>query len=95
MEYFRSTDGVQLDLANRLFIEQSADIKNEFKKLLENCYQAETDAVDFMNNPSGACDIINKWVSEKTRQKITEIVNTECIDEETRAVITNAIYFKG
>ena len=106
MEYFRSTEGVQLDSANRLFIEQSADIKTEFKriqsgditkefkKLLINCSQVETDAFDFENDPSGARGIINKSVGQKIRQKITELVNTDYIDESTAAVITNAIYFK-
>ena len=40
-----------------------------------------------------SCDQINKWCSNATNGKITEIIDS--IDKETTMILINAIYFKG
>ena len=40
-----------------------------------------------------SCDQINKWYSNATNGKITEIIDS--IDKETTMILINAIYFKG
>ena len=38
---------------------------------------------------------INAWVSDKTRAKIKELIQRDFINDDTRLILTNAIYFKG
>ena len=38
---------------------------------------------------------INAWVSDKTREKIKELIQRDFINDDTRLILTNAIYFKG
>jgi serpin B len=38
---------------------------------------------------------INAWVSDKTREKIKELLKRDFISADTRLILTNAIYFKG
>ena len=38
---------------------------------------------------------INSWVSAKTRSKIKSLIERGFINDDTRLLLTNAIYFKG
>jgi serpin B len=49
--------------------------------------------VDFMNSPKEARNTINQWVSGQTEGKIQNIIPS--IDESSRLIITNAIYFNA
>jgi serpin B len=51
--------------------------------------------VNFRAQPDEAVRTINAWVSGKTREKIKELVKRDFISDDTRLVLTNAIYFKG
>ena len=43
----------------------------------------------------GAVEIVNNWVADKTNNKITKLVSADDVDERTRLILVNAIYFKG
>lgn len=79
-----SRSGVTLDIANLLWKLDSFDIKEEYRAVLEKCYQAEV-----LSGSSTAK--INEWCSQKTRGMIKQIVN-RAPDPMT---LLNAIYFKG
>ena len=49
--------------------------------------------VDIRENSREAVATINKWVAEKTNNKVPTIVNE--LDADTVLVLVNAIYFKG
>ena len=38
---------------------------------------------------------INKWVSEKTRGKIDQMVDPTSMPDDTVLAIVNAVYFRG
>ncbi len=46
-------------------------------------------------DPTASEKAINKWVSEKTQRKITNIVVAEDITQDTILFPINAVYFKG
>ena len=47
------------------------------------------------NSSAGVIKVINEWVDAKTGGKIKNLVNKDCVNEFTRLILVNAIYFKG
>jgi len=85
----------QLHIANRLFGEKSYKFLDEFLKGTKDLYGAELATVDFINNARAAADQINAWVAENTKNKIQNIIPPDAVNETSRLVLVNAIYFKG
>ncbi len=51
--------------------------------------------MDFLNNVEPARKEINEWVSQKTMEKIQDLLSEGTITPNTKMVITSCIYFKG
>jgi len=47
------------------------------------------------NAPSASAAAINRWVGEQTNGKVTEIVPEDAVNDLTRLILVNAVYFKG
>lgn len=58
-------------------------------------YGAGMQVVDFVADAEAAQRAINAWVAEQTRDRIPELIPTGVLDQLTRLVLTNAIYFKA
>jgi len=86
---------IQLDIANSLWGQRGADFLKTFLGVIATNYGASLNLVDFAGNPEGSRDIINKWVEEKTQNKITELVPPGGILTATRLVLVDAIYFNA
>ncbi|XP_053322836.1 leukocyte elastase inhibitor-like [Spea bombifrons] len=84
-----------LNLANRLFGEKTSSVLPEFISSIQSLYKADLGIVDFMSSPNAARKEINSWVSEETKGKIPELLAEGSVDETTKLVLANAIYFKG
>ncbi|MGA7500571.1 MAG: serpin family protein [Isosphaeraceae bacterium] len=87
--YFR------LDIANRLWLAQGAELREQFVQLLKTHYDSGVGSVDFRGQPEPARLEINKWVAEKTRNQIPELFLPGTISEQTLLVLANAILFIG
>mgnify|MGYP005836487607 CR=1 FL=1 len=87
--------GFTLSTANALWAQQGYPWRAEYKKLLQQDFGAGLFDVDFVSQPEQARNTINKWVENETREKIKELLPQGVITPLTRAVLTNAIYFKG
>ncbi len=90
----RSRDGYTISIANRLWGQQGQKFRASFLDVTHEEYGAELSQLDF-SVPERARMIINAWVAEQTQQKIQELLAQGTIDDSTRLVLTNAIYFKG
>src|SRR5262245_43143770 len=84
----------QLNVANGLWGQQSFPFRTEFRALAQKYYGAGMQQVDF-HNPEPARQTINKWVEQQTNEKIKDLFPSGSIDNSTRLVLANAIYFKG
>lgn len=92
----RTKRGVRLRSANSLWVDQSFPLSQEYQQTVRQNYGAsETFACDFQRAGEAQRNRINQWVSERTAQKIQELIPSGAITPLTRLVIANAIYFKG
>jgi serpin B len=86
--------GYVLNTANRLWGQKSYEFRPEFLALTREQYGAELKTVDFAQSEAARREI-NAWVEEQTRDKIVDLIPSGVLDEDTRLVLTNAIYFNG
>ncbi|XP_016089911.1 serpin B6-like [Sinocyclocheilus grahami] len=84
-----------LSLANRLYGEQSYQFVEKFLNDAKKYYEAGLEEVDFTMKSEAARLNINKWVEKNTQGKIKDLLPQGSINEMTRLVLVNAIYFKG
>jgi serpin B len=82
---------VTMEIANSIWVNQIFSLMQEFADTNRHYYDAQVASLDF-NGPSAA-DIINDWVSDKTHEKITSII--ESIPPQTAMYLINALYFYG
>ncbi|XP_007933727.1 plasminogen activator inhibitor 2 [Orycteropus afer afer] len=67
----------------------------EYMQLSKKYYSIEPQAVDFLECAEEARRKINSWVNTQTKGKIPNLLPEGSVDEETRMVLVNAVYFKG
>ncbi|XP_023255241.1 leukocyte elastase inhibitor-like isoform X1 [Seriola lalandi dorsalis] len=84
-----------LSVANRLYGEQSYQFVEGFLEKTRKHYHAELESVDFSNSSEAARLNINSWVESQTQGKIKDVLAEGVVDNMTRLVLVNAIYFKG
>ncbi|XP_004695046.1 PREDICTED: leukocyte elastase inhibitor-like [Condylura cristata] len=87
--------GHVLKLANRLYGEKTYSFLPEFLASTQKMYGAELATVDFQGASEEARQVINEWVKGQTAGKIPELLAAGVVDNLTRLVLVNAIYFKG
>ncbi|XP_044254319.1 serine protease inhibitor 28Dc [Tribolium madens] len=86
--------GRQVNIANAVFVQNNYPIRQIYKNTAESVYKSEVLNVDFETNPKSAQQVINAWVSERTKGKITQILN-EVPDSSTKVILASALYFKA
>ncbi|MCM2465451.1 serpin family protein [Methanoculleus oceani] len=84
-----------LRTANALWAEETYPFLPEYIETAGRWYSANATNLDFVNNPEASRQTINRWVEERTEDKIRDLLPAGSINPLTRLVITNAIYFKG
>ena len=89
------SDGHELRVVNRLWGMQDYVFLPEFLQTTGENYGADMGYVDYIGNAEGARQTINNWVQEQTRDKIKDLLPSGSVDDSTRLVLTNAIYFRG
>ena len=82
---------VKMSLANSTWYKQEYNVKDEFRQILENYYNAEVNATDFSN--PGTKDLINGWIEDHTNGKIREMIDQ--IPPNIVMYLINAIYLKA
>lgn len=85
----------KLHTANAIWLQEDYPFLDDYKNTISRYYLGEIKNLDFVKNPSGSSSKINNWVSKNTNNKIKDIVSPNMFNDLTRAVLTNAIYFKG
>ncbi|XP_060630715.2 serpin B6-like [Anolis sagrei] len=84
-----------LKLANRLFGEETYEFLAPFIDSSQKFYQAGLEKLSFTKNSDDSRKHINAWVEEQTAGKIANLLAPGIVNNLTRLVLVNAIYFKG
>ncbi len=82
---------VTIELANSNWYRQEFNIREAFRKILLEYYDAEVKAADFKDPATR--DLINKWIADKTNGKINNMIDQ--IPPDAIMYLINAIYFKA
>jgi len=85
----------ELAVASSLWSQDGAPLRPEFLDLVARCYAGAMNPVDFRRDPESARTLINRWVEDKTKQKVRDLIPQNGIGDQTRLVLANAVYFKG
>lgn len=85
----------KLSTANAVWLQEDYPFLDEFKNTIKDYYLGEVINYNLAGDPTGASAKINSWVSKNTNGKIDKIVEPSMFHPLTRAVLANAIYFKG
>ena len=84
-----------LSIANAVWVQRDFSLNSAFVQTAERDYGAQARTVDFRRSPQQAAGEINAWVSEETRTRIPELISASSINDATRLIVTNAVYFLG
>lgn len=82
---------VQLSIANSIWYRLGFEVQPSFIDVNKTWFDAAVQGLDF-TSPK-APETINKWIADKTRNRITNVIQE--IDPATVMFLVNAIWFKG
>jgi serine protease inhibitor len=82
---------VQLTVANSLWVNEGAKLKDSFVEQTRSQYRARVSILNFADPRT--LDRINNWAKRSTKGKIPQILSR--IDPQGEAIVANAVYFKG
>jgi serpin B len=85
---------VKISTANKLFPNKGFELKKEYNQLIEKYFHSEIKQLNFAQSNESA-QAINSWVASKTNNLIKDLINPSMLNDLTRLVLVNAIYFKG
>lgn len=84
-----------LTSANAIWGQENYGFEPDFLDTLAIHYGAGLNLLDFAADPEAARAVINAWVAGRTAGKITELLQAGALDELTRMVLVNTLYFKA
>lgn len=92
-----SKSGPRVWTANAVWPLKNEDLKlvGAFEKIMKKDYRTEIRPLDYGNAPEGARQTINKWVEDKTKDRIKDLIPPGGISRITSMVLTSATYFLG
>lgn len=83
-----------LSMANRIYSKKDFQIIERYKINLVTYFQSEIQSLDFNKTVESAA-IMNDWISNKTNNRIQNVIDSKSINSFTRLFLINTIYFKG
>lgn len=93
--YRKANKSSELVSANRLFGEKSLIFNETYQNISETTYGAKLMPLNFKEKSEQSRHIINEWISNKTENRITDMIPEGVITTDTILVMVNAMYFKG
>jgi serpin B len=82
-----------LNITNDLWGQNDYNVQPDFLKTLAQNYGVGMNILDFINSPEESRITINEWISDRTNNRIKDLLPQGSVNTLTRLVLTNAIYF--
>lgn len=88
-------EGFKLNIVNAIWGQKGYQFLPAYLDTLAQNYDAGLRVLDFQKAREQSRVTINDWVAEQTANRIKDLIPQGSINELTRLVLTNAIYFKA
>lgn len=85
---------LNLKIANSLWLERGLNLLPEFSTIISKQYLGAIQRTNFKEPETSRAEI-NRWVKEHTNGKITDLLTSSSISQNTQMVLASAIYFKA
>ncbi|HEV8347827.1 MAG TPA: serpin family protein [Vicinamibacterales bacterium] len=85
----------RLNVANALWAQRDYRFLSTYTDIVRRYYGGTATNVDFLHANADATRTIDRWIADKTNDKIKGMFPPGSLSSTTRLVLTNAIYFKG
>lgn len=85
----------ELRTGNALWVQQDYPLLEDYLDIVERYYGGKATNVDFVRETEKSRQTINSFIEEQTNGKIKDLIPKGALNELTRLVLTNAVYFKG
>jgi len=90
-----TSDAITISVANKAWLQTDYNILSGYRRNLKKLYRTSLYKVDFKSNPESSRQTINTAIEHDTKQYIKNLLPQGSIDNLTRLVLTNAVYFKA
>jgi serpin B len=91
----KDSEAFRLNIINAIWGQKDYEFLSDFLDVLAENYGAGLRILDFINETEETRLAINQWVSYQTEGRIKDLIPPGVINELTRLVLTNAIYFNA
>lgn len=85
----------ELTAANSLWGQTGARLESHFLNLATRVLAGGANYLDFRRHAEAGRKTINRWVEDRTRERIRDLIPSGGVGSDTRLVLVNAVYFKG
>lgn len=85
----------ELNIANGIWAQKEHPFLPDYLSVAREWYGANLKQVDFRTDAEATREEINNWVSDKTKGKISNLIQPGLLAPATRLILVNATYFKG
>lgn len=83
----------ELTIANAVWGQADYPFEEPYLETLADHYGGGLREVEYRAEPESARRAINEWVADQTEERITDLLPEGAVDELTRLVLANAVYF--
>lgn len=87
--------GLVLRIANGLWVQAGLGLRSGYLSLVGEYYAVVPGEYDFIDDAVGGREQINRWVRQRTDDRVAEFLPVGIPDGSTRLLLVNATYFKG
>ncbi|XP_046752944.1 serpin B6-like [Diprion similis] len=94
IERLNGVKGVELSIANKIYLAKQFEIKSAYKELTARTFLSRCEEVDF-HNPDAAARTINSWCEQQTNNRIKNVIAKGSLHPNTALALVNVAYFKG